>query len=86
MVVYIVNIVGVTFNKPENDAPVSVHRHSMKTSQIAAQCMQSKPWQIHVRQSGRCIKPGQNTPQLVRMIRPHTTMIVRLMQTIQSLV
>jgi hypothetical protein len=86
MVVDIIDIKSMAINHPENNAPVPVDGNRMTASQTAVQRVQPITRQIHVRQGGGGIQPRQNATQFVSMIRPHATMVIRRMQTAQSLV
>ena len=62
MVIDVVNVQDIAIGDAKNHMPVRANGHRPQPSEFAFERMQPKPWQVHVRNIARGIKPGQNVP------------------------
>lgn len=86
MIIHIIDSGYMFTVKTENDAPVSIDPHAVKTRLVTFKLMQFKPWQVHIARNTRVIEPQQYQFQAVRVGWLNAGFASGLKKSFQSLV
>jgi hypothetical protein len=68
MVIDIVNVQSIPFDKAEYHSPVRANRNRPKAFQLSPEGMQPEPWQVHIRSRTGSIETRENVTQFFHVL------------------
>jgi hypothetical protein len=86
MVIDVVNLQSIPFDKAEYHSPVRANGNGPKAFQLPLEGMQPEPRQVHIRSRTGSIETRENVTQFFRVLADHASRVVVFVETFQSFV